>query len=631
MKPLVFKIPVRLLGALVIASSSVALAQCPPADNPDDPCMAAFNGGQIRLSWLEEFARELPDTFRCPSIAESAKWREFICSELAKDVAYTTRAKQMGYDSKPEYLRGRGYFIQEYLSYAMLRDFVINKIDISPERVAAYYATHRNDFIVSPSVTLRLIRTRDTAKAQSAARRLSAGESFDAVEADISEAGPRQKGQVLGPYPQSKKTSDIPPPKQVIDAALATPAGQTTGPVTVGQFFFVAKTITSTPRREYTLPQVAQHIRTIFRNEGGDRLTRDLLKTLTDEVGVQLADDRADRPDTNPDDVIATVGESRITYREYTDLNKHVRGPAQNPARFQKTKLAQFITPHLFTEAGKRRGYTERPEFMKALEYYDLLHLSSQLVDEELLARVPQPSEETLRGSYDENRKDFVGKGGKIVPFELARDSIREAIMTKARSDLEPVHLKEVAKAVTLQLCPNPTSSRITAFEALFNARSLIPANARLVSISSNTEAETTSAASTSVLPLIGGARRAAWNISYTDPASSTPRILVSKGPAEISDPAAQIKAIPAYQPWTGKWLFDTDALLRVAIDAGLADFYAKYDGRAAMSVTVDFNYSGETPTDAVVTYAAHPADMPDADSMSVTYSAFSGHEIKEN
>src|SRR5512133_134292 len=88
----------------LIAAAALCRAECPHS-SPADPCIATFDGGDISLSRMEEFARELPNMHRCPTISDAAKWREFVCSELAKDIICTTRALSLGYHRDPAYVR----------------------------------------------------------------------------------------------------------------------------------------------------------------------------------------------------------------------------------------------------------------------------------------------------------------------------------------------------------------------------------------------------------------------------------------------------------------------------------------------------------------------------------------------
>jgi hypothetical protein len=626
--------------ALTLLTGSVAPAGAQSAQSPggaagavkqkpdtSDPLIARYDGGQITLHELETFAREMPMAQRIPFARNAGDWRRFMAGELAKMTALTSQAKTMGYQMEPGYLRARDYFINEYLCYLVLRNNVNNRIDLSAAAQRQEYETGKADFWASATVTLRMIRTRDAAAVTSAAKALAGGADFRDVEMKVSQVSPRYRGNVLGPFPSAEKRTAIPPPDEVIQAAMAQGEGQTTGPFDVRGFHYIVKTEKKTPGRQLEQSEVPERLEQRLREHQMARLIPPLVDKVQKELAVVVDEPLFASPSTNPNDVLATVGTVRITRREYVDLNGTVRGPAAPIAQGLPTKLKQFVLPYMLAEWARANGYLDLPETKRAIYYYDLQHLASNVEMELGMKLLPPPTDEQLRAKFQQNIQEFRKPGGPEPKFEDHRQDMLDAAMQGRAPEAQQAVRAFVLQKLNFQVAPAPMSANCTAYEAVRIAQSRLTTGVKLLEVSP-VELPKTAGGATQYYDY---GRAPQWRVVYKTTDGQTSHALVAAGGVLLNG-EQDYKDIPALKRWLPLWRFDTDALKRHAIDKELGDFVARYENRVQVAARVDFTYSGDdpsSPTECRIVYTAVPVDPGVKDGFEVTYSGQSGDVVR--
>ncbi len=588
---------------------------------PDNPLIAKYDGGEITLSRIEEFAREMPLVERVPFTRNTGEWRRYMAGELAKITALTSQAKTMGYQMDPGYLRARDYFINEYLDYLVLRDEVNNRIDLSPERHREEYETHKADFWASQTVTFRMIRSRSVDDIKKAAKRVRDGDAFRDVEMELSQVSPRFRGSVLGPFPTREPQAAIPPPAGVVEAAMALNEGETTGPFELAGFHYLVKTEGKSAGRQRSLEEVAEELTERLRERQSAEIVPAFIERVQNELAVHV-DEQLFESGSNPGDVLATLGTLRIKRQEFIDLNGTPRGPAVTLARSMPTRLKQFILPYMLAEWAKSRGYMDRDETKKAIYYYDLQHLAAK-VDMELgMQAMPIPSDDELRRRFEQSKDELRRPGAPEPRFEDHKEDMINAILQARAPEADRIVRQMVLQKLNFQGVAAPVSDNITAMEALVAAKDRLTSGARLVEI-----VPMRLALRDGSTPYESIGRAPAWRIVMATSEGELDEIEVS-GPGRLLEGTRDFAEISAFEAWQSLLRFDSDALKRHAIDEALGDFIALHDNRVQTAARVSFSYSDDDPTSpshATLTYLAVPADSPSVAPLLISYSGQKG------
>lgn len=615
-----------LLLALVVCRSAPA-QPFTDTPSPDNPAVATYDGGAFTLRNLEDYAAEVPKLQRAPRLVDGAIWRDHMCRELAKQVLFTSRALEANLHVQPELLRARNYFIQEWMGYALLRDNVVNKIQVDQNKLRAFYEAHKTDYFLSPTVYLRLIRTKDKAKAELAMKRVASGEPFEKVESEMSEANLRQRGKVLGPFPTTQSVSMIPPPPQVIMAANSMDPGKTTGPLFLNNNYFIVRTEAKTPPEQKKFEDVVEFVETRIRQQEGDDLTRRLVQELRNELMVQEDETVLDKPNSRPDDIMATIGLVAVPVHEYNDLGGRIRGPALGASKLEPTRVRQFIVPIIFHQAGLMRGYHERKDFQKALLFHDLRRFGQRALDMEADRRTPKVTEEEIRRQYMMARttKDEHGHTLDNVPYEKARESIKDMLHQKKRGDTERLLQRQVVEGANFRMIRPVKTTRLTAFEAAVAARDAIPAGYRIRMISS-VPAPGSPASDLTPTELTEAGRREKWVFSlFNEANTSDVKQIVWDQPGRMYDSTDYFLSSPLHMQWGGIWRFDTDALLRHGYDSGMVDFAAKFDNHVHINTRVELEWNGNAPAKSYIVYEMRPLGHTSEEVLTLRYSGESG------
>lgn len=617
----------QVLGLSVMLCGALpAAAQGSHQASPTNPAIAEYDGGTIYLQELEEFTRENPLSMRIPFARRAGDWRNQMAGELAKSTELTSRARQLGYHLDPAWLRSRDYFFNEYLAFAVLRDHLTNKMDVSLDAQRAVYETNKTDYWLSPTISLRQIRTRSQDKIASAAQALAQGKSFADVELEFSEVSPRYRGRVIGPFPMAESRTMIPPPDAIIQAAIATPEGATTGPITVEGFHYIVQPATHTPGRQQTLDEVAEKVEERLRTQQSATMVPALVDRIQRELGA-VVDEELFQAGTSPNDQVATIGALKMLRKEYIDLNGTVRGPTVHIADLMPTRLKRFILPYMIGEWARINQYADRAETKRALQYYDIQHLASRMVFELGDKIVPPPSDEELKARFEKNIEEYRTAGKPEPRFEDYKEHIMDIMLQERDPELQRRVADAVLKKINFRPVPTPQSLNITALEALVAAGDRLPTDARLLEIGparipTDDEGKT---------PYTEIGRAPAWRISYAAPQGGVADVVI-EGPAPLLQGADSYTSIGAYRKWAGIWQFDTDSLKRHGVDKALGDFMAKHDNLVRAAATVEFSYSKDdptSPTDCLIVYSATPSTDGVTDGVSIRYSATDGEITK--
>ena len=596
---------------------------------PDNPVLARFDGGHISLRDLENFIGEISVMERVPRVVDAQVWRRDKCRDLARNILFTSQALEMKIMEDPAFLRSRHYFINEWMSYAVVRDHVVNKIDASVPKLREFYDAHKQDYYLSPTVSLRLIRTRSDDKATSALQRILAGEPFEKVETEMSEASLRQRGTILGPFPSTAPLSIIPPPQEVVKAAEQLDVGKTTGPLHVNNNYFIVQTAAKTVGEQKSFEDAIEFVETRVRLAQGDELTRKLLKQLREVLMVEENEAALNDKRVSSSDIIATVGALRMPKQEYEDLNGRVRGPALEASMLEPTPLRKFLVPYIFGEAGKLWNYTERAEFNSTLYHSDLLRLSQRALNRICDKITTQPSEQVIRKIYEDSISTDTAEAKRLreIPYDLQRESIRDALHQEQRGNIESQVVLDGLKAANFRVLDTPECTRMSGLEALVALTAQMKPGYELQMLSTLRNDKDASDTRMMVIPVTECGRRETWRaVCIKNDGGTTSLVeLLVRGPHKIMDRSAAFTSNPLYMQWIRNWRFDTDALARHAYDNGMRDLFAKYSDNIHVNTRVEFVWDQGKPKECWIVFELRPIDSSAKEMLTMKYNAGKG------
>ena len=172
--------------------------------------------------------------------------------KLDTDEAFTAALKQEGLDL-PTLRRS---LERQMIVNQVQQVEIMGKISINEDEAKRYYEEHKADFTTPASIVLRellvavptdgkgvnVMRDEETQrKAEAALARLKAGEAFDKLVAELSDAPSKTNGGLVGPLQASELAPDI---RKQIDPLKP---GQTTGVYRTGKGYAILKLESSTP------------------------------------------------------------------------------------------------------------------------------------------------------------------------------------------------------------------------------------------------------------------------------------------------------------------------------------------------------------------------------------------------
>ncbi len=612
-------------GCILLCCPSAFAQPFTDVPSPDNPAVATYNGGAVTLRNLEDYASEIDKLDRCPRLVDGGIWRRHLAGELGKSILFTSHALSLGEHLEPSFLRARNYYIQEWSSYAMLRDNVVNKIDVNRNTLQDYYELHKTDWYVSATVSLRMIRTRDEDKAETAMERIRKGDAFEEVEKDFSQMSLKMRGQIHGPFPTTDTlVMRIPPPNEVIEVARLMEPGETTGPLSLNGNYFIVQTAAKSPDKQLTFEEAVPFVETQVRNLQGDLLIKKLLAQLSDELNVQRNDTALNDPATKVDDVIATVGDSLVPYDEYYALAGKVRGPALHASTMESTPLARFIVPTIFTEAAKRRGYLEDAEFKKSLLFHDIRRIGRRMMNRMVDEMTPRVTEAEIRRYYNTNKnsKDSHGHILGDMKLEDMRGEIMELLNQQKRGQIEERIQTQILGENEFKMVEAPVTTELTAFEALIAAADRLPSGARIQMIASVPEGETTGPTK-----LVNCGRRAQWKIVCTSEAEpDKAHELIAPTPAPMYNASTSFTSHPLHLQLQPFWRFDSDALARLGYDSGMTDYMAKHNRNVHINTRVEFDWDADALKECWIVFEMRPLESGLEDEvLTLRYSAVTG------
>jgi parvulin-like peptidyl-prolyl isomerase len=281
----------RLLGlgaALGLLLACVGILREPPDVGAGLPegAVASVNGVLVRRDAFERAVQALASDRRAP-IGEAEK--RHVLDRLVDEELLVQRGLELGLAQHDRRVRGD-------LVSAVIQAVVSQLEGDEPDdaEVAAFYAEQRDYFARSGRLHVQQILVRGPpardeaealARAEEAARRLRAGEDFDAVDAAV---GDRQVAPPPADLLPATKLREYLGPTATRAAQELEP-GAVSAPQRSGAGYHVLRLVAREPGVVPPLDEIREEVRAELRRRAGDRALRDYLAELRERAELELA------------------------------------------------------------------------------------------------------------------------------------------------------------------------------------------------------------------------------------------------------------------------------------------------------------------------------------------------------
>lgn len=197
--------------------------------------------------------------------------------------------------------------VEMYAPEKVVQMEVFDRVSVGDKEIEAYYNAHIQEFDIPGEVTLREIvlmergdsRGGRRAEAERIRERVTAPQSdFAAVASEISEAGTKAGGGLLGPLKQGELAQAIE------ELAFKLPVGEVSPVLDMPYGFHIVRVESRTDPRRQTLDEVRQSLRAKIESRKKNIELQGYLKKAWDEATVDVDPayrNRLDQPSTDPE------------------------------------------------------------------------------------------------------------------------------------------------------------------------------------------------------------------------------------------------------------------------------------------------------------------------------------------
>ncbi len=190
----------------------------------------------------------------------------------------------------------------------VLRVEVRDRISVGDKEVEAYYNEHPKEFEVPAEVTVReivlLAKDRPIAEVRTDAEKVRAkatapGADFGAIAKEVSDAGTKTSGGLLGPL----KKGDLSPQLEAV--AFTLPVGEVSQPLEMPYGFHILKVESRAEDRKRAFEEVRDAVRTRLEDEKFRTAMEDYLKKLWSEADIWVSPKYQNRLSPGPTPSVA--------------------------------------------------------------------------------------------------------------------------------------------------------------------------------------------------------------------------------------------------------------------------------------------------------------------------------------
>jgi peptidyl-prolyl cis-trans isomerase C len=221
----------------------------------NDPVLARVGDTVVTKSDYEARLAELPPQYKSQFTTPEQK-KAFI-DRLLEERIWLETAKKAGVDQRPDIKKQFENYRRDTLIRTYLGEAMAKAPPPSDSLIAAYYASHPQEFTAEEQVTVRQIQVADEKTANQVKKELAKGGDFAVLAKKYStDAVTKEKGGDLGPVSRSGFFGSLGRQPALAESAFAAPVNSVRGPIKTSLGYHLIEVTGKTPAATRPLEEV---------------------------------------------------------------------------------------------------------------------------------------------------------------------------------------------------------------------------------------------------------------------------------------------------------------------------------------------------------------------------------------
>jgi len=242
------------VSATFVANGDAATSK-KKASDPGAVVLARVGSTVVTRADYEARLAELPPQYKSQFTTPEQK-RQFI-DRLLEERIWLETARKAGVDQRPEIKKQFENYRRDTLIRTYLGEAMAKAPPPSDSLIAAYYASHPQEFTAEEQVTVRQIQVADEKTAEKVQKELAKGGDFAVLAKKYStDAVTKEKGGDLGPVSKSGFFGSLGRQPALAESAFAAPTHSVRGPIKTSLGYHLIEVTGRTPAATRPLEEV---------------------------------------------------------------------------------------------------------------------------------------------------------------------------------------------------------------------------------------------------------------------------------------------------------------------------------------------------------------------------------------
>ena len=256
------RVLIRTFTVLAVCATFVAKGdaatskkKAPASNDPGAVVLARVGSTTVTRADYEARLAELPPQYKSQFTTPEQK-RQFI-DRLLEERVWLETARKAGVDQRPEIKKQLENYRRDTLIRTYLGEAMAKAPPPSDSLIAAYYASHPQEFTAEEQVTVRQIQVADEKTAEKVQKELAKGGDFAVLAKKYStDAVTKEKGGDLGPVSRSGFFGSLGRQPALAESAFAAPTNSVRGPIKTSLGYHLIEVTGRTPAATRPLEEV---------------------------------------------------------------------------------------------------------------------------------------------------------------------------------------------------------------------------------------------------------------------------------------------------------------------------------------------------------------------------------------